>query len=381
MGLFKPNIEKLEKKKDVKGLVKALNYKHDKWIRYYATETLGVIGDTQVVEPLIQALNDKNHKVREKAASALGKIGDKSVVKPLIHTLKDKYSSVRWESALSLGMIGDTRAAEPLIQALKDKDSLVRNGAAKALGKMKDIRAVDPLINTLTDEDESSDNLEIIAWALGNIGDTRAVEPLTQTLKYYFYRVREESAKALGNIGDARAIDPLIKALADEVDDVQKSAALALGKIGDKKAIEPLINWLFTLKITITQRKILNYWTRILNNLFGDYTSLLIKASIFIKCKKIHLDLDHIDKKYYLKDSNNAVRKLCKIPTQISSNILHKVSKKKNIKIDFRWTCGSPWYGKLSYKIQRTIAKEELERRGNPPYDPSAYLVKDAWKL
>ncbi len=64
MGIFdkifgSPNVEKLEEKKDVKGLIKSLN-DNDKCVRREATKALGEIRDPKAIEPLIHALNDKD---------------------------------------------------------------------------------------------------------------------------------------------------------------------------------------------------------------------------------------------------------------------------------------------------------------------------------
>ena len=64
------------------------------------------------------------------------KIGEPAV-EPLIEALKDKDQDVRWEAALALGNIGDERAVEPLIEALKDEDEDVREAAGEALEKIK----------------------------------------------------------------------------------------------------------------------------------------------------------------------------------------------------------------------------------------------------
>ena len=59
---------------------------------------LGEIGDSRAIEPLIQALKDKDKYIREWAADALGEIGNERAVEPLIEALKDEYSSVRWNA-------------------------------------------------------------------------------------------------------------------------------------------------------------------------------------------------------------------------------------------------------------------------------------------
>ena len=131
MGLFKPNVERLAEKRDVKGLAKALFYKKAWRVREAAAEALGKIGDSQAVEPLIAALKDEDWYVRKYAVEALGKIGESRTVKPLIAALKDLEQDVREAAVEALGKIGDSRAVEPLIAALKDWD--MRKAAANGL--------------------------------------------------------------------------------------------------------------------------------------------------------------------------------------------------------------------------------------------------------
>ena len=94
--LFKPNVEKLEKKKDVHGLIKALRYKKDEWdeddVRRSAADALGKIKDERAVEPLIKvrdydgtgadastaiAIFHKTEYIRKAAKEALEKINAK----------------------------------------------------------------------------------------------------------------------------------------------------------------------------------------------------------------------------------------------------------------------------------------------------------------
>jgi len=49
-------------------------------------------------------------------------------------------------------MIGTSNAVEPLIQALKDEDWHVRGEAAKALEEIGDVRVIEHLTQALNDE-------------------------------------------------------------------------------------------------------------------------------------------------------------------------------------------------------------------------------------
>lgn len=132
-GLFRsPNVEELEAKRDVQGLIKMLGYQKRDHVRQAATEALRKIG-APAVEPLIIALKDRN--VHEAATETLSKIGTPAV-ESLITALRDQEIDVRKAAAEALGKIGDTRAVEPLIAALKGKSWQVNEAATKALKSM-----------------------------------------------------------------------------------------------------------------------------------------------------------------------------------------------------------------------------------------------------
>ncbi len=190
-----PNVEKMQARRDVQGLIKVLGYKKDDKVRQAAAEALVKIG-APAVEPLIAALQDKNKDVRRAAAEALGKIRDTRAVEPLIAALKkDEEWYVHKTAAEALGQIGDVRAVEPLIVALKEGD--MRRVSAEALGKIGDTRAVEPLIATLKDKD--SDVCKAAAEALGKLGDDRAIEPLIAALK--IWELSRVAAIALDRLG------------------------------------------------------------------------------------------------------------------------------------------------------------------------------------
>jgi HEAT repeat protein len=171
------------------------------------------MNDTRVVEPLIQALNDKLPKVRYTAAESLGYIGDKRAVEPLIESINDKAHWVQYCAIEALGRIRDNRAVEPLIRYLEDKAKILpchmyagdeyiesrtvciganidADNAIGALGEIGDPRAVEILIEIL---DKNSGMVGgyangtpiCAANALADIGDPRAVEPLTQDYEWF----------------------------------------------------------------------------------------------------------------------------------------------------------------------------------------------------
>jgi HEAT repeat protein len=232
--------------KSVDDQIQALKDKDAK-IRGEAAWSLGKSGDPKAIDSLIQSLKDSDSNVREWAVLALVKMGKPSV-DPLIMALKNNTTAdsfndsvVRWQSAAALGMIKDASAVEPLIQGLKDRDNDTRYWAAIALGQINDSRAREPLVQALSDGNCSV--REGSGWALlamqGPMAADLFIQILTTTDKKS--SARRGAAAALGRSGDSRAAELLIQALADDDKGVGAEAARVLGRLNDSKAIEPLI--------------------------------------------------------------------------------------------------------------------------------------------
>ena len=106
---------------------------NDRGLHAAAVAALGAIGDPRAVEPLIADLDYLFQGWS--VASALEAIGEPSVTS-LIAVLRSHSVSARQEASVTLGRIGDPRAVEPLLDAVQDKDWDVRRNAATALVTM-----------------------------------------------------------------------------------------------------------------------------------------------------------------------------------------------------------------------------------------------------
>jgi HEAT repeat protein len=240
MPLFgPPDVEKLQDKGNLAGLIKALSYQKDGSVREKAAKALGEIGDAQAVEPLITALKDSDKDVRRAAVEALGQSGDARAVDPLGAALQDSDTDVRRAAAAALGQSGDARAVDPLGAALKDNDTDVRRAAAEALGGSGDARAVDPLIAAL--KDGAVDVQQAVAGALAQIAE----ENTDKDLKY-------QAALSLAEIDDPRAVNLLVGFIASQrfsammhgrESSLEEGALEALVGMGSP-AIDPLIQCL-----------------------------------------------------------------------------------------------------------------------------------------
>jgi HEAT repeat protein len=76
MGLLgRPNIFQLKAKRDVEGLVKALGYRSELYVRVFAAEALGEIGDVRAVESLVAVLEEGAIREFVRTARGVGATG------------------------------------------------------------------------------------------------------------------------------------------------------------------------------------------------------------------------------------------------------------------------------------------------------------------
>lgn len=224
-------IERLEKERDVWGLIDALG-DAEPALRQDAADALVRIGDA-AVEPLISILAYSDPPLCMTAAEVLGRIGSPRARQALVEALIAPAPDVRIAAAEALGEIGEP-AVGPLIEALRNPFSLpLQEAAADVLSRMGE-PAIGPLIAEL--KDEYGEVREAAARTLGGIDDPRAVEPLIAVLEAGDpdWQVRQAAAQALGQIGDPRAVEPLLAMLkaGDSNWQVRQTAAAALDEVG-----------------------------------------------------------------------------------------------------------------------------------------------------
>jgi HEAT repeat protein len=123
----------------------------DPLARKYALYMLGTSGDSSYTDIFIQSFCDSEKAVRGQAAMSLAGIGI-PVIPKVIPLLNDKEWKVRYRAAEVLGMIKSRDAVQPLIESLTDEKDHVRYMAAKSLGLIMDPAALEPLRNCRTDE-------------------------------------------------------------------------------------------------------------------------------------------------------------------------------------------------------------------------------------
>lgn len=121
-------------------------------VRYTAANKLGKLGDESAIDPLIDAMDDEDEKVRDNVIFALGELRALKSSHRLIRLVKsDKSDRIRKSAAKALGLMKAADALDALIGALKDTDFRVRKSAARSLGKIEDIKALPALREALKD--------------------------------------------------------------------------------------------------------------------------------------------------------------------------------------------------------------------------------------
>lgn len=166
MPLFgPPNIEEMKKKRDVRGLIRALNYKEDWQLREAAIRALGELGDASAIKAIGVVSNENvilfsdNEKVRRAARVVLEnwKTEDENI---RLDALAAAYGGARKVPAFMLEKLGkvgvialidklNTPPHDYIPDGGSDGTTEDRRNAASALGKIGDSRAIEPLLQAL----------------------------------------------------------------------------------------------------------------------------------------------------------------------------------------------------------------------------------------
>jgi HEAT repeat protein/beta-lactamase regulating signal transducer with metallopeptidase domain len=230
----------LENSRAVPALATALRRDRNIEVRRNAAWALGQIEDAGAVDALGAALSDPDEDLRNKAVWALGQIEDAKAVPFLVPLLRDRDPDVRAQTAWALGQIESKDAVEGLSRAVNDSNTHVRSQVAWALGQIEDASSVPALKTLLRDADP--DVRQQAAWALGQVESGAAVEALVAALKDSDADVRQQAAWALGQIEEASALPGLEAAITDSDVDVRKMVVWAIGQIEAPKAPAGLLN-------------------------------------------------------------------------------------------------------------------------------------------
>jgi beta-lactamase regulating signal transducer with metallopeptidase domain len=105
-------------------------------VRAYAAWALGIAREPRALGRLVQLLDDPNWRMRAMAADAIESIASPSVAERMKAALHDEAWQVRSAAALYFGAINDPRYIPALEAALSDRHMAVQSSAAEALRRI-----------------------------------------------------------------------------------------------------------------------------------------------------------------------------------------------------------------------------------------------------
>ena len=197
--------------------------------RFQAVRQIAIDYTEQGISFLLQAAEDKDELVRERAIQGLAAAGGMQAVAAAGRALGDPDPFVRWRAVQALSRLGVMDVVEQLGALVGDQSWRVKVTALELLGtiageRMKRTSAeisskqvIEPirsyLLRALQDPDERV--RLAAAWALARNRDGAAYEPLITLLKDGSLFIRDEAALALGDLGEMRAAILLVEAMTD----------------------------------------------------------------------------------------------------------------------------------------------------------------------
>jgi len=113
-------------------------------VRKFAAMILGNLRDVRAIEELGMTVYDLHHEVSQAAAEALAQFGAPAI-DVLAEALSHPESAVREHAVIGLGRIHDDRVAPYLIEMLHDRDGVVKRQAILSLAELHDKRAIPTL--------------------------------------------------------------------------------------------------------------------------------------------------------------------------------------------------------------------------------------------
>ncbi len=203
-------------------------------VRQAAAKALGETRHPDAIPFLMEALRDSFWWYeRENSASvlltAIENMGG-AVVEPLIEALKDREGTVRKFAAVILGNLRDVRAIEELGMTLYDLHHEVSRAAAEAIAKFGE-PAIGMLSEALGHPEAAVREHALIG--LGNIQDVRVPSLLVEMLNDPDREVQKQAIRALGQFPDERAVSALKEIGANRGD--REMSALAKRTLGAMK--------------------------------------------------------------------------------------------------------------------------------------------------
>lgn len=249
-GLFKPNIEKMKRKKDTEGLIRALSNK-DYGIKIKAVEALGKIEDKKAIDALVKFIGeiDSSEKgsltLKQNLIFKLLLLASDARKGDLINYSKNKSR----EALINMGTEAIDYLIELYIKGYGDREVITKilldTGKDQTGFLISSLRYKIATYSYNIDSYEKKNKLQKLEGLsneiIVNIGRQTA-KPLSRILKSENKQDRIWAAFMLGKIENEEVVKDLIIALNDSDKFVIKNSIRALSKVRSKEVAEALVN-------------------------------------------------------------------------------------------------------------------------------------------
>jgi HEAT repeat protein len=185
----------------IKDLLGALRDR-DWWVRVRAADALGTIGGPKVVEAVLSLVKDKDEFIRRCAVEILittrVKTGGEAIFTCLVDALDDGDWWVRERAIDALASLGDQRAVAPLVRVM-EQDLKAAPIAIRALASLGDPQAIRPLLAQLRRPDKAikSEAIRALATLTDEANAEAAQRALTEELPGLSGELRDLADRSL----------------------------------------------------------------------------------------------------------------------------------------------------------------------------------------
>ena len=192
----------------------------DAWVRYYACQSLGKLGEQTAVDAIIARMEDPAGQVSVAAVEALSHLSTPRSLEALRRAVQSSNSDMQRAALLGLGLTQDVTLLPTLVQALQSEDAATRLVAVSAISGFEETDATHALARAAEDADSGVRNA-----AVGFLGRRKDLE----------------SVEALGTLArDSARQDELLEALVQQVEG-RTGALVATLKISKGESLRFLV--------------------------------------------------------------------------------------------------------------------------------------------
>jgi len=248
-------IKKAGEEKNVQAVTALIEilYEPDQDIVTAAAESLGAIGDSRAIEPLLEISRRSDVQLMKEIADRLdektvAEISSETALAVISHQNPYNFKEMVVFKIDQLPKDYFQADGSPIprkdlvVKGLKDNSQQMRQMAAKAAIGLDQEELVEPLIEALGNQFEVESVRFMAAEALGGMQNEKSVDSLLKALKDDNVAVRYSAAAALSGRKDDRVVMALIERLNDPDRYVRSSVAYALGTTGEPAALDALFS-------------------------------------------------------------------------------------------------------------------------------------------